>query len=626
MTDVLKKLTTIIMAGGKGERLFPLTRDKAKPVITFGSLYRIIDFTLSNCLNSGIRRIYVLSQYGSFSLDQHLRQAWDIMHPDLGEYIYSMPPQQIMVSRWYRGTADSIFQNLNLLEAERPEHVLILSGDHVYKMNYRKMLDFHLDRGADLTVAAALVPRVEGSSFGILKVNETGEVENFLEKPADPPGLPDNPDISLVSMGVYIFNAGVLVEEVIKDAKNKTSKHDFGGDIIPQMVGRKKVFAFNFQDPVSGAPSYWRDIGLLDAYFKAHQDLLGPAPTFELFDPEWPMRSRPQLLPPSKFITGGECRWRWRIPSSPRAASSKGPWPGRSSPPGCSWGRARWWKTPSSGTGWSSGPGPRSGGRLSKRGCGCRPGFPSATTPSGTPRGFTSPKTASWWCPTTRFGRGLKRMSSMAAAAKGSLTPTRLYLVRHGQVADGHTDRYHGNNDIGLSDKGVRQFEDLAAQLTGVDLAGVYASDLTRALTGAEIISRGREAPLQIIPEFREVHFGVWEGLSFTEIAERYPAELEARFRDLTSFRIPGGESLLDVSSRVLPRLNELIAQHFEKAFIIVAHAGVNRVILSEALGLSLDHLFRLDQNYGCLNVIDYFPDMAVVRLINGGVNGVAAG
>ena len=305
MTDSLKKLTTIIMAGGKGERLFPLTRDKAKPVITFGSLYRIIDFTLSNCLNSGIRRIYVLTQYGSFSLDQHLRQAWDIMHPDLDEFIYSMPPQQIMVSRWYRGTADSIFQNLNLLEAERPKHVLILSGDHVYKLNYREMLAFHLRRGADLTVAAVMVPRVEGSSFGILKVNAAGEVENFLEKPPDPPGLPDNPDFSLVSMGVYIFNAGVLVEEVIKDAKNKTSKHDFGGDIIPQMVGRKKVFAFNFQDPASGAPRYWRDIGLLDAYFKAHQDLLGAAPTFELFDPEWPMRSRPQLLPPSKFITGG---------------------------------------------------------------------------------------------------------------------------------------------------------------------------------------------------------------------------------------------------------------------------------------------------------------------------------
>jgi alpha-ribazole phosphatase/probable phosphoglycerate mutase len=217
-------------------------------------------------------------------------------------------------------------------------------------------------------------------------------------------------------------------------------------------------------------------------------------------------------------------------------------------------------------------------------------------------------------------------MGSMAAAAKGSLTPTRLYLVRHGQVADGHTDRYHGNNDIGLSPNGVRQLEELAAQLTAVPLAGVYASNLSRALTGAAIISRGRNVAPQIIPEFREIHFGAWEGLSFTEIAERYPAELEARFRDLTSFRIPGGESLLDLSSRVLSRLNDLIVQHLQEAFIIVAHAGVNRVILSEALGLSLDHLFRLDQNYGCLNIIDYFPDMAVVRLVNGGVNGVAAG
>ena len=216
-------------------------------------------------------------------------------------------------------------------------------------------------------------------------------------------------------------------------------------------------------------------------------------------------------------------------------------------------------------------------------------------------------------------------MRLQAQRIKGSLTPTRLYLVRHGQVADGHTDRYHGNNDIDLSPKGVRQLEELAAQLAAVPLAGVYASNLTRALTGAAIISRGRNVAPQIIPEFREIHFGAWEGLSFTEIAERYPAELEARFRDLTTFRIPGGESLLDLSSRVLPRLGDLIVQHREEAFIIVAHAGVNRVILSEALGLPLDHLFRLDQNYGCLNVIDYFPDMAVVRLVNGGVNGVVA-
>ncbi len=216
-------------------------------------------------------------------------------------------------------------------------------------------------------------------------------------------------------------------------------------------------------------------------------------------------------------------------------------------------------------------------------------------------------------------------MRLQAQRLKGSLTPTRVYLVRHGQVADGPTHRYHGSSDIGLSPYGVRQLEELAAQLAAVPLAGVYASDLTRALSGAEIISRGREVTPQAIPEFREVHFGAWEGLSFTEIAERYPAELEARFRDLSTFRIPGGESLLDVSSRVLPRLNDLIDQHHQQAFLIVAHAGVNRVILSEALGLSLDHLFRLDQNYGCLNIIDYFPDMAVVRLINGGVNGVSA-
>jgi alpha-ribazole phosphatase len=202
------------------------------------------------------------------------------------------------------------------------------------------------------------------------------------------------------------------------------------------------------------------------------------------------------------------------------------------------------------------------------------------------------------------------------------LIPTRLYLVRHGQVADGHTDRYHGHNDIGLSANGVRQFEELAAQLKPVPLAGVYASDLTRALTGAEIISRDREVAPQIIPEFREVHFGVWEGLNFTEIAERYPNELEARFRDLSSFRIPGGESLTDLRTRALPRLTSLIQRHHQEAFLIVAHAGINRVILSDALGLSLEFLFRLDQSYGCLNVIDYFPDMAVVRLINGGING----
>jgi len=213
-----------------------------------------------------------------------------------------------------------------------------------------------------------------------------------------------------------------------------------------------------------------------------------------------------------------------------------------------------------------------------------------------------------------------------AQRATGSLTPPRLYLLRHGQVADGHTDRYHGNNDIGLSPQGVKQFEDLAAQLAATPLAGIYSSDLTRTIKGAKLISRGRDLSPQVIPEFREVNFGAWEGLTFAEIMAQYPAELEERFRDLANFRIPGGESLKDIRARALPRLKELLARHTGAAFLLVAHAGINRVILSEAMGLDLSHLFRLDQNYGCLNIIDYFPDLAVVRLLNGGVNGAAAG
>ncbi|MGO9621098.1 MAG: histidine phosphatase family protein [Desulfobaccales bacterium] len=213
-------------------------------------------------------------------------------------------------------------------------------------------------------------------------------------------------------------------------------------------------------------------------------------------------------------------------------------------------------------------------------------------------------------------------MRLQAQRAQGLLTPTRLYLVRHGQVAEGHTNRYHGHNDIGLSPQGERQLQELAAQLQGAPLQGIYASDLTRSLNGAGTISQGRELAPQVVPEFREINFGAWEGLTFAEILEQYPSQLEARFRDLPSFRIPGGESLEDVQARALPRLRELLGRHRDAAFLIVAHAGINRVILCEAMGLSLHHLFRLEQNYGCLNIIDYFPDLAVVRLLNGGVNG----
>ena len=213
-------------------------------------------------------------------------------------------------------------------------------------------------------------------------------------------------------------------------------------------------------------------------------------------------------------------------------------------------------------------------------------------------------------------------MRLQALRARGSLTPTRLYLLRHGQVADGHTHLYHGNNDIELSPQGIKQLEQAAAQLQEVELAGVYASDLSRAAHGAEIICQGRKITPRTLPEFREIHFGLWEGLSFQEIMEQYPDDLQARFQDLPNYRIPGGESLMDLKARALPVLKGLIEEHHEQAFLLVAHAGINRVILSEALGLNLQNLFRLDQNYGCLNIIDYFPDLAVVRLINGGVNG----
>lgn len=214
-------------------------------------------------------------------------------------------------------------------------------------------------------------------------------------------------------------------------------------------------------------------------------------------------------------------------------------------------------------------------------------------------------------------------MRLVALAQAGRFRFTRLYLVRHGQVADGHTQRYHGNNDIGLSEQGVRQLERLGEQLKSAPLAAVYASDLSRALEGAAILCRGREFSPRGVPEFREIHFGVWEGLSFGEIVERYPQELQARCADPAAYRIPGGESLMDVRERVLPKLKELLARHEGQGVALVAHAGVNRVILSDALGLPLNHLFRLDQNYGCLNIIDYLPDFTVVRLINGGVNGI---
>ncbi|AEB09441.1 glucose-1-phosphate adenylyltransferase [Desulfobacca acetoxidans] len=305
--DRLRKLTTLIMAGGRGERLFPLTREKAKPAVTFGGIYKIIDFTLSNCINSGIRQIYVLTQYGSFSLDHHLRMAWEVVNPEMGEYIYSIPPQQVTVNRWYRGTADSIYQNISILQSERPDYVLILSGDHVYKMNYMEMLNYHIDKRADMTAASVEFPRLESTGFGILHVDEDNRIINFLEKPKDPPGLPGNPDVSLANMGIYIFKTEVLVQEVIRDARLPESDHDFGKNIIPSMVQRAmRVYSYSFRDENKKEVHYWRDIGRIDAFYDANMDLVTIDPVFNLYDPDWPIRTYQRQCPPAKTIFGGD--------------------------------------------------------------------------------------------------------------------------------------------------------------------------------------------------------------------------------------------------------------------------------------------------------------------------------
>lgn len=300
--EKMRKSLCLLMAGGKGERLYPLTKDQAKPAVRFGGIYRIIDFTLSNCLNSNIRRIYVLTQYRSVSLDRHIRLGWNIFNQELDEFVECIPPQQRHVDRWYRGTADSIYQNIYILQRERPERVLILSGDHVYKMDYNEMLKFHLENNAELTVGGVEVDRSTASAFGIIGCDETMRITSFEEKPADPKPVPGNPDKSFVSMGVYIFNTEVLVKNVIADAKESESSHDFGKDIVPKMIGTSRVYVYRFHDATDRDSRYWRDIGTIDAYWEANMDLVSPHPQCDLYDPDWPIRTYQEQVPPARTL------------------------------------------------------------------------------------------------------------------------------------------------------------------------------------------------------------------------------------------------------------------------------------------------------------------------------------
>lgn len=301
----MKGVMTIILAGGKGERLYPLTKDRAKPAVPFGGIYRIIDFTLSNCLNSDLRKIYVLTQYKSISLDRHLRLGWNIFHPHLGEDLCIIPPQQRSSSHWYEGTADAIFQNIYSVEAERPEHVVILAGDHVYKMNYQKMIQDHLDNDADVTVGALEYPVEQTREFGVMQVDRTRRLTGFQEKPERAIGLPDDPSKALVSMGIYVFKTSVLIQAVCEDAK-KDGPHDFGKSVIPSLIAGHRVFAYPFVDENRKEVQYWRDIGTLDAYWEANMDLVSVQPHFNLYDTDWPVRTYQEQHPPAKTVFAQE--------------------------------------------------------------------------------------------------------------------------------------------------------------------------------------------------------------------------------------------------------------------------------------------------------------------------------
>jgi glucose-1-phosphate adenylyltransferase len=301
MRDVL----TFILAGGKGERLDPLTRDRAKPAVPFGGIYRIIDFTLSNCVNSGLRRIFLLTQYKSFSLQRHILEGWNIYSNQLGEFIDVVPAQQRVSADWYRGTADAIYQNVNMIQDYNPKLILILAGDHVYKMDYRKMIEYHIAKGADMTVSCIQMPTSEAGNFGVVEVDSNNMVVGFQEKPNNPKPIPSDPNVIFGSMGIYLFNAEKLFEELKIDAAKADSDHDFGKNIIPQMIQKKmKVFAYNFaleNDHVT----YWKDIGTRDAYYQANMDLVGATPKFNLYEKSWPLRTYHHQYPPIRVISVG---------------------------------------------------------------------------------------------------------------------------------------------------------------------------------------------------------------------------------------------------------------------------------------------------------------------------------
>jgi glucose-1-phosphate adenylyltransferase len=300
----MKDVLAVILAGGKGSRLEPLTRDRAKPAVPFGGAYRIIDFTLSNCLNSGIRKILMLTQYKAMSLDRHINLGWQsYLCRELGEFIDVVPPQQRIDEHWYQGTADAVYQNIYTIEKERPKYVIILAGDHIYKMNYARLLDYHIQNKAEVTVGTLRVPVASAATqFGVIQIDSDSHVTGFEEKPKNPKCIPGEPNMAMASMGIYVFTARFLFEQLCLDATKHSSNHDFGRDIIPSIINNYRVFAYPFMDENRKTEAYWRDVGTLDAYFEANMDLVSVDPQLNMYDSDWPVRTYQPNLPPPKFV------------------------------------------------------------------------------------------------------------------------------------------------------------------------------------------------------------------------------------------------------------------------------------------------------------------------------------
>ncbi len=302
VSRLTKETLALVLAGGRGSRLKELTMWRAKPAVPFGGKFRIIDFPLSNCINSGIRRVGVITQYKAHSLIKHIQNGWSFLRGEFGEFIDLMPAQQRIESSWYQGTADAIFQNLDIIRENHPKYILILAGDHVYKMDYGPMIAEHVENNADLTVGCYEVPLADASEFGVMGIDDSGRILDFIEKPEHPPHVPGNPEMALVSMGFYVFSTEFLYEKVIKDHHNLFSEHDFGKNIIPDAVKNHRTFAYSSVDPKKDKPNYWRDVGTVDSFWAANLELIGVEPELNLYDQEWPIWTYQTQAPPAKFV------------------------------------------------------------------------------------------------------------------------------------------------------------------------------------------------------------------------------------------------------------------------------------------------------------------------------------